>query len=96
MDRPAYHRRVPRFLPDWRGIGDTLAGMHFNWKRLVRKEYGATFIWMTTALALIYWEAVRNRGLAASTGVLRVVLLLWVPVIVGYGIARYLKKTGRL
>ena len=92
----AYHRRVPRFLPDWRGIGDTLAGMQFNWKRLVRKEYGATFIWMTTALALIYWEAVRNRGLAASTGVLRVVLLLWVPVIVGYGIARYLKKTGRL
>jgi hypothetical protein len=48
----AYHRRVPRFVPDWRGSGATLAGMQFNWKRLVRKEYGSTFIWMTTALAL--------------------------------------------
>lgn len=91
-----YHRRVPRFLPDWRGIGATLAGMHFNWQRVVRKEYGSTFIWMTTALALIYWEAVRNRGPAASAGVLRFVLLLWVPVILGYGISRYLKKSGRL
>jgi len=92
----AYHRRVPRFLPDWRGIGATLGGMRFNWQRLVRKEYGSTFIWMTTALALIYWEAVRNRGPAESAGVMRVVLLLWVPLIVGYGTARYLKKSGRL
>jgi len=91
-----YHRGVPRFLPNWNGISATLAGMQFNWQRLVRKEYGSTFIWMTTALALVYWEAVRNRGVAASAGVLRVVLLLWVPVIVGYGTARYLKKNGRL
>lgn len=91
-----YRRRVPRFLPNWKGIGETVRGMRFNWQRLVRKEYGSTFTWMTTALALVYWESVRNRGAAASSAVLGTVFLLWVPVLAGYAIARWLKKSGRL
>lgn len=91
-----YCRRVPRFLPNWAGIGKTLRSMRFDWWRVVRKEYGSTFTWMTTALGLIWWESVRNRGLALSTPVLRVVALLWIPVVVGYGTARFLKKSGRI
>lgn len=91
-----YRQRVPRFLPNWNGIGNTVRGMRFNWERLVRKEYGSTFVWMTTALALIYWEGLRNRGAAASRPLLACVLLLWIPVLAGYGTARYLKKSGRL
>jgi len=92
----AYRRRVPRFLPNWKGIDHTLRGMRFNWRRLVRKEYGSTLTWMTTALALVYWESVRNRGAAESNRVLAAVLLLWLPILAGYGTARFLKKSGRL
>jgi protein-S-isoprenylcysteine O-methyltransferase Ste14 len=92
----AYRRRVPRFLPNWKGLGATVRGMRFDWRRLLRKEYGSTFIWMSTALALVYWESVRNAGTAASATTLALVLVLWLPLLVGYGSARYLKKSGRL
>jgi protein-S-isoprenylcysteine O-methyltransferase Ste14 len=95
-DYEAYVRRVPRYLPDLRGIGATVRGMRFDWRRLIRKEYGSTFSWMTTALALVWWESVRNRGAAASGGVLAGVLGAWAVLVASYLVARILKKTGRL
>jgi protein-S-isoprenylcysteine O-methyltransferase Ste14 len=92
----AYRRRVPRFLPKLEGMGRTVQGMRFDWRRLIRKEYGSTFAWTTTALALIYWESLRNRGPAASQGVLLAVLALWAAIAIGYLTARYLKKAGKL
>src|SRR5262245_12651413 len=65
-----YVQRVPRYLPNLNGIGATMRGMKFNWARLIRKEYGSTFSWMTTALALLVWESVRNRGMEASRHVI--------------------------
>jgi protein-S-isoprenylcysteine O-methyltransferase Ste14 len=91
-----YYRRVPRFIPKLRGLGQTMRGTRFHWKRLVRKEYGATFSWITTALALLYWESVRNQGVSASQGRLRFVLIVWAIVGVGYLGVRFLKKTKRL
>jgi protein-S-isoprenylcysteine O-methyltransferase Ste14 len=92
----AYCQRVPRYVPRFSGLGATLRGMEFDWKRLIRKEYGSTFSWMTAALALLYWESVRNRGVAASTTVLAWVVASWLLVVVGYLTARYLKKANRL
>jgi len=91
-----YVQRVPRYLPNLGGIGATMRGMQFNWARLIRKEYGSTFSWMTTALALLVWESVRNRGIAASRGVIVGVLVAWAPIVAAYVVARVLKKTGRL
>jgi len=92
----SYCRQVPRYLPRLRGIGETMRGMRFNWKRLVRKEYGAAFAWMTTALGLIYWENFRARGAEASRGVLAVVLGVWAVLLIAYLSARFLKKAKRL
>ena len=47
-----YCRRVPRWFPSFRGLGATLAGMRFNWPRLVRKEYGSAYAWMAAAILL--------------------------------------------
>lgn len=91
-----YCRSVPRYVPRLAGIGQTVRSMEFDWRRLVRKEYGATFAWMTTALALIYWESFRSGGLVASLDVLAVVLAAWVLLLAGYLLARWLKKTKRL
>lgn len=92
----AYYRRVPRFIPNLSGIGQTMRGMRFNWKRLIRKEYGSAFSWMTTALALVYWEHFRERGADASLPVLAIVMGVWVVLLLGYCTARFLKKAKRL
>jgi hypothetical protein len=41
--------RLPRPAEDRRG-------MSFNWRRLVRKEYGSAFAWILAALVLRVWE----------------------------------------
>ena len=91
-----YCRRVNRFLPSPRGLGRTLGGMKFDWRRLIRKEYGSTFACVSTALGLLVWERYALRGYLATKPVIRAVLLLWAPVILAYATARFLKKTGRL
>lgn len=91
-----YRRRVPRFWPRLRGLGATMRGMAFDWRRVVRKEYGSTFTWLTTLLALEAWQSYRNDPPAAAGATLTVVLALWVPVVLGYAAARILKKSGAL
>lgn len=91
-----YRRRVPRFWPRWQGLGATMKGMAFDWRRVFRKEYGTTFSWLTTLLALFYWQAVRNHSPAAARSVLVLVLAWWTPVVLGYFVARVMKKRGAL
>jgi hypothetical protein len=91
-----YRRRVRRFLPSLGGFGRTLTGMEFQWKRLVRKEYGATFAWISTALVLLVWGDILRRGFPAARPTLEVALGIWAPVLATYALARYLKKSGRL
>ena len=96
---PAYEeycQRVPRFLISLRGLGATLGSMAFDWKRLVRKEYGSTFAGASCILALLVWDAYARRGPGAAQRTLAAVLWVWVPLTLAYLIARYLKKTGAL
>jgi protein-S-isoprenylcysteine O-methyltransferase Ste14 len=91
-----YCRRVRRFWPSGRGLRQTLAGFAFDWRRVVKKEYGSTFAWAAAALAVLGWERIANgRGeevrdrwpLWAAT---------WGLLFAGWGVARFLKKTRRL
>jgi protein-S-isoprenylcysteine O-methyltransferase Ste14 len=92
----AYCRRVNRFLPSWKGIAATMRSMSFDWGRLIRKEYGSTFIWITAALGLLLWEVAARQGWD-SVGPRAIVLAtIWVVAFAAYLLARYLKKTGRL
>ncbi|MGH7682050.1 MAG: methyltransferase family protein, partial [Candidatus Eiseniibacteriota bacterium] len=91
-----YKKRVNRFLPSLAGLGATVRGMRFDWRRVVLKEYGATFAWITTFLGVILWEHVAWGGSAGLASVLRPVGIAWVVALVGYATARFLKKTGRL
>jgi protein-S-isoprenylcysteine O-methyltransferase Ste14 len=90
-----YMRRVPRFLPDVRGLGRTLQGMTFDWAKVVRKEYGATFAWVTMLVIILTLE---SRGLDAGTFRARMVVLaaVWTLALMGYATARALKKRGAL
>jgi protein-S-isoprenylcysteine O-methyltransferase Ste14 len=95
-DYVAYCRRVNRFLPACRGLGQTIARMPFDWRRLVRKEYGSTFAGVSTVLALLAWDDYRRLGYPASAGTLTLALVLWSALVPAYVLARWLKKSGRL
>jgi protein-S-isoprenylcysteine O-methyltransferase Ste14 len=91
-----YCRRVPRFLPRLHGIVGTLRSMTFDWKRLVRKEYGTFFSTITGVLALLAWEKISAYGFTASQAEVRAMGFLWAGCMLAYLTARVLKKTGQL
>jgi len=89
-----YCLKVNRWWPDLRGVGKTLASMHFNWKRWILKEHTTQFIWLcgiTLILLLNYPqlsgndESCRNLLLGVILGGLLAVYLL----------VRYLKTSGK-
>lgn len=91
-----YRRHVPRLIPNFRGLGKTLRGAHFNWRRLLVKEYGTTFNGGVMMLLLLALEAYRNYGYARSVERFHILEVLLAMLIVAFAVARYLKKTRRL
>jgi protein-S-isoprenylcysteine O-methyltransferase Ste14 len=92
----AYCARVSRFVPDLRGLRQTLADFDFDWRRVIRKEYGTACTWTSGALAMFVAERVAWDGWSAAGGALRDVLPVWLAVGALWVAARFLKKTRRL
>jgi protein-S-isoprenylcysteine O-methyltransferase Ste14 len=90
-----YCRRVPRFLPSLRGLRTTVTGMRFDWRRLLRKEYGTTFTGLTAILLLLIWDEYQVLGAAAGR-ILPGLVALWLPVVIIYLAIFFLKKKGSL
>jgi protein-S-isoprenylcysteine O-methyltransferase Ste14 len=91
----AYRAEVNRFVPRWRGLCQTVASMRFDWRRVLRKEYGTTFAWSSAAFFLLAWERVVRLGWNAQPA-MRWFVYAYLPIPVAYCIVRWLKKTGRL
>jgi protein-S-isoprenylcysteine O-methyltransferase Ste14 len=91
-----YCGRVNRLVPNLSGVGRTLAGMRFNWRRLITAEYGSAYIWLAGVSLVTLkntWTAgeyhAGNPVIWMSWGLLAVATL-------GYAMARLLKKGGHL
>jgi protein-S-isoprenylcysteine O-methyltransferase Ste14 len=91
----AYCRRVPRFWIAWGGLRRTLQGFHFEWQRVVKKEYGSTLAWTTTLLVVLIWERVANGDAAAVRAHWPIYAGIWVALVVLWYCARRYKKAGR-
>ena len=87
-----YCKRVPRWLPDFRGLSRTLAGMRFDWRRLVRKEYGSCYAWILAALLLRAGEVYFLPAYAPCRSSLPWYGVALAVLTAGYGMARLLKK----
>lgn len=92
----AYCARVPRFIPNLRGLRTTLSRFTFDWKRVVRKEYGTTFAFASCVLALIAIEWTEWDGGAGLRDAAAVLLPIWLVVVAAWATARWLKKSRRL
>jgi len=91
-----YCARVPRFLPDPSGIRETFAAMDFHWRRLVVKEYGTTFAWVTGWCAIVAYNLWRHDELSVHPRLVAMLQAVVAAAIVGWAVARYLKKSRRL
>ena len=91
-----YCRRVPRIIPNFRGLGRSLEGMEFDWKRLVRKEYGSTYAGVCAILVLLVWEHWVFQGYPGCRPIIVGAVAVWIPLTAAYLVARYLKKSGAL
>ena len=49
----AYCARVARWVPRLSGLGKTLSGMQFDWRRVVMKEYRAGFDWFSATAVVV-------------------------------------------
>jgi protein-S-isoprenylcysteine O-methyltransferase Ste14 len=91
-----YYRNVNRIMPNLSGIRNTMQGMQFNWSRLVVKEYGATYTWITCSILLIMRNQYARYAREVNRNEFVILCLLIVFTTILYSIARYLKKSKRL
>ena len=90
-----YKRRVPRWLPNLKGIKRTFQSMNFNFKRVLLKEYTTTFIALLAATLLImklYYYFYPSTFISRLPYFIIIIALL----IIAYFIIRYMKKSHKL
>jgi len=91
-----YARRVNRFVPDFRGIKESLKEFHYDWKRALRKDYGTIFGTLLGIVIVNAWKAYYFYGFQARKGEIITLVLLLIPLGLLYALVRSLKLSGRL
>lgn len=91
-----YCQRVPRFLPRFPAEAQPLELPHFNWRRVITAEYGSAFIWIAGILLVTLRNAWWDGRLRTERTLVQVLLVSLAVAILGYGVARFLKKSGLL
>jgi len=90
----AYCERVPRWVPRLSGLAHTVSGMHFEWRRVVAKEYAATFDWFSAVAVVVLLNLWRGDVLDDHEG-LTAAMVLVIAVRVGlWFAARQLNKAS--
>jgi protein-S-isoprenylcysteine O-methyltransferase Ste14 len=91
-----YCARVNRLIPNVSGIGHTLKGMRFNWRRLITAEYGSAYVWLAATILVTLKNLWLNGDYQPGRPVVWSLWMLLGAVTLAYAVARFLKKSGRL
>jgi protein-S-isoprenylcysteine O-methyltransferase Ste14 len=75
----AYCASVPRWVPRLSGLGRTIGGMNFEWRRVVAKEYAATFDWFS-AVAVVVLVKLGRDGLLDDHEVLTAAMVIVIAI----------------
>ena len=78
------------------GIGKTLTGIQFNWRRLITAEYGSAYIWLVAIILVTLKNIWLNGEYDSASTLVWSMRILFVVVTIAYVVARLLKKTGVL
>jgi protein-S-isoprenylcysteine O-methyltransferase Ste14 len=86
-----YMASVNRFLPDLRGISQSLEGWTYDWRRALRKDYGQIALPLWAIVLLGSWRMRLVWPWVVPAGVAAVVVIA-----IAYVVVRTLKLRGRL
>lgn len=89
-----YCKDVNRWIPKLSGLGMTMNSMKFRWNKVIRNEYGTTFIWLLGGWGVVTMHFFRNPeqyGWEENKTWLFIALGL---IVAFYLVARYLKKSN--
>ena len=95
-DYEDYRRTVNRFIPNPRGFRETLRQHRFDWRQVVRKEYGTIFGLLMGMYAVNMWKLGLHYGMDALRQRAVSIAIPAAILVAAYGVARFLKKTKRL
>ena len=89
-----YCKTVNRWVPDLRGLGKTMNGMEFKWKRWILKEHTTQYIWLAgiILILLLRYPELTNSNITTRNTV-GIILLSALTLL--YILIRVLKKTNR-
>jgi len=88
-----YCNRVNRWVPDLSGIGKTLNSMEFKWKRVVIREYTATYIWLSGAVLIVMKHFYVHDDRFNLQKHLTLFIIILAALLVLYLFTRYMKKS---
>ena len=78
------------------GLSESLKDMRWDWRRVVRKEYGTTFTWVICVLGLLAWEHYLYFGYSVGDVVYWILGILFGLACLLWLAARVAKKSERL
>jgi protein-S-isoprenylcysteine O-methyltransferase Ste14 len=88
----AYCRDVPRWVPNLRGLGATLSQFTFDWRRVVVKEFGTPWGWISAIGALTIYNVYRTGTLADQTGLVHAIIAVMLIATGLWAVVRTLKR----
>jgi protein-S-isoprenylcysteine O-methyltransferase Ste14 len=89
----AYCNDVPRWIPEFKGLQETIRNYQFDWPAVAVKEYGTLLTSLLVPLGLVAWKLNLAHELDDYRTLLVSSTLL---ILAAYGYVRFLKKTDRL
>jgi len=89
----AFCTDVPRWIPRFKGLSETIKNYQFDWPKVAVKEYGTIMTSLMVPLGLITYKLNLANKLSDYQSLL---IGLAVLILAAYGFVRFLKKTGRL
>ncbi len=89
----AFCNDVPRWIPRFKGLSETINNYQFDWPKVAVKEYGTIMTSLMVPLGLMAYKL----NLANKLGEYQSLLIALAVLVLGaYGFVRFLKKTERL
>jgi protein-S-isoprenylcysteine O-methyltransferase Ste14 len=89
----AYCRDVPRWLPKISGLGTTLRSMRFRWRRLLVKEYGTPFGWVSVLVLMTMYNLWLNGQWTARLSDVHLLEHILMGAVAVWFVAWALKRT---
>lgn len=91
-----YRQAVNRFVPKLGGLRASLRACHFDWWRILHKEYGVACSWLSMVLGLLIWERWEHFGYAARYSEIQALALVFPFLGLGYVVLQLLKRRNSI